>query len=31
VGGGATWPDNEFGYGRINLYRAVDNSATSPL
>jgi hypothetical protein len=31
IGGGSTWPNNNFGNGRINVYRAVNNSATSPL
>jgi hypothetical protein len=31
IGGGTTWPNTNFGYGRVNVYRAVYNSATSPI
>jgi hypothetical protein len=31
VGTGTTWPNTTFGNGRINVYRAVNNTTTSPL
>jgi hypothetical protein len=30
AGGGATWPNTGYGNGRVNVYRAVFNTATAP-